>query len=411
MFLLQSNTNTKKRNKKKKRKHVSFSDDLPTNTVVVDCHHKSAYQLTHHLKNKNQKNNINHNLRGDSSTDAVINAIKQNDEKFANCDQVASNHFDVDSFLSVWSAINEELALKYENVLRWCAKIGDFRELRLENSDQDHALRLSCWLNSVEKRMFYKPFESTISSMNGEEKGDAKFDYFLVHFEDVLVDPIKYYDEYQEEYDLVVGGYETLNGPIEYDSRNGSIIKDKNHIITHSSLVSRHDDLGLVVVITPEPLHYYSLFSVSLGCDIVLSCYSKNRYELEVKYTTYVDINSRPTLPRVELKPLADRLNEIDAACNGGKLRWVCSRITDSGPILRIEDEEFRLSKAQRYDHPYERTVLTSDIEQTTFITTVLSFFSFAYENVKSRKDWEWKDLHDYNRNLQWPKWNGLAAQ
>ena len=44
----------------------------------------------------------------------------------------------------------------------------------------------------------------------------------------------------------------------------------------------------------------------------VLSIYDNNRYELEYKYTTWVDIVSRPTLPRIDLSPLANQLNQLE---------------------------------------------------------------------------------------------------
>ena len=37
---------------------------------------------------------------------------------------------------------------------------------------------------------------------------------------------------------------------------------------------------------------------VYIGFDIVVAMYEGQRYEVELKYTTFVDIQSRPTLPR-----------------------------------------------------------------------------------------------------------------
>jgi hypothetical protein len=96
----------------------------------LDCKHPTAYQLTHHLKGKNERVSMNMNLRGDTSTEAVLNAIKRNDVKYNDAKFVSSNHFDVDSFLSVWCAINPTIAMQYAKILREAARIGDFRELR-----------------------------------------------------------------------------------------------------------------------------------------------------------------------------------------------------------------------------------------------------------------------------------------
>jgi hypothetical protein len=35
-------------------------------------------------------------------------------------------------------------------------------------------------------------------------------------------------------------------------------------------MVETHLPLGLAVVSAPEPLHYYSIFSHTVGCDVVV---------------------------------------------------------------------------------------------------------------------------------------------
>lgn len=112
------------------KQYKPFSHDPLPETVVVDCKHPTAPQLTHHLKGKNERANMNLRLRGDTSTDAVINAIKKKDLQFIRSNFVSSNHFDIDSFLSVWCAVNPRSAKINEQLIREIAKIGDFRELR-----------------------------------------------------------------------------------------------------------------------------------------------------------------------------------------------------------------------------------------------------------------------------------------
>jgi hypothetical protein len=166
--------------------------------------------------------------------------------------------------------------------------------------EKDTALRLVCWINSIESKLFYEPFESPISSATGERDAKAKFDYFLPLFEAVLLDAFnpKFVTEYWEEYSKVVSEYAKLHVPLT---------------CTQSSF-HRFKDIGLVVVHSPEPLHYYSLFSVSEGFDIVVSVYSNARYEVEIKYTSYVDIFSRGCLPRVEMKALASYFNKLETS-------------------------------------------------------------------------------------------------
>jgi hypothetical protein len=74
----------------------------------------------------------------------------------------------------------------------------------------------------------------------------------------------------------------------------------------------------------------------------VLTIYSGNRYELECKYSGYVDITSRPVFPRLDLRALKEVLNAREAAVG---VRWTCSRFTDSGPILRLDSITDKLTK------------------------------------------------------------------
>lgn len=69
--------------------------------------------------------------------------------------------------------------------------------------------------------------------------------------------------------------------------------------------VTIHDSLGLAVARPDEPLHYYSLFSRSREADVLLTLYPGNKYELEAKYTQYVEFHSRPVWPRLDFAPLA----------------------------------------------------------------------------------------------------------
>eukprot|EP01036_Dinobryon_divergens_P025016 gene25016-33525_t len=373
--------------------------------LAVDCVHPDAYQLTHHLKYSMQKMTMNLLLRGDSSTDAVLNAILSRDEKFSHCKYVTTNHFDIDSFLSVWCSLNLVRAIEFEIILREAAKIGDFRELSLTSphkKEKDIALRLVCWINSVESKMFYEPFESPISSTTGERDAKEKFDYFLPIFESILLDPFKsiYIGEYWEEYSKVVSEYVKLQTPLA-----GISTKPSFH---------RYRDIGLVVVHCLEPMHYYSLFSVSDG---------------------------RGCLPRVEMKALSRYLNKLENSSTSTtsddsshflessgptRIEWCCNSVTDSGPILRREDLLRKLTKAERYGHPFERQIYSSSIAPEMFTATVLSYFNFAYLTtpdyrdgvydapadrtgyIQPKIDWTWNEIHEFNRGIDWKLWESL---
>lgn len=368
-------------------------------TLVVDCTHPTCRQLTHHLKLSGQRELHLDNTRfaGDSSTEQVLLAV-QSSSALASFATISSNHWDVDSFLSVWTGCNPRLALEHCDVLREAARIGDFRELWLSGDAATSeasfkALALVCWLNSEERRLFYKPFESTISRASGEEESEGKWEYFLPLFAEVLVDPAKFCGQWEEEYLRVIQEYNLLHG--------------HDHGQEHLSFET-FPEISLVCVRGDcEPLHYYSLFSPSRGFDIVLSMWQGNRYELELKYTTYVTLASRPTLPRVELEALAKALNAFETETQGGDVHWFANRIVDSGPLLRLDSASKHLSKAERYGHPYERPIHRSSIPPDVFLATVVDYLRHAYiraaqEPAPRKKDWTWPELHAFNKGIDW---------
>ena len=172
-----------------------------------------------------------------------------------------------------------------------------------------------------------------------------------------------------------------------------------------------------------------------------------------MKYTSMIDLGSRPTLPRVDMTPLAAYLNIIETKkkievenskqiseydnrkqeiataketgvkINEDNLReetsqtfnWHCDRITDSGPILRLNSNINKLSKAARYGHPYERPIYPSLITPIEMKGIVSSFFTHAYTGgiagkVKPKRDHEWCDLHEFNRAINWSTWTPLPT-
>uniref|UniRef100_A0A7R9YSI3 Oxidation resistance protein 1 n=1 Tax=Chlamydomonas euryale TaxID=1486919 RepID=A0A7R9YSI3_9CHLO len=364
--------------------------------LVVDCTHPSAPTLTHHKGHNNP-----HGLKAaDSSTGIVINAIKAQGllggEAAAYCQRryVTTNHFDIDSFLSVWCYLNRDLAKQYAPVLRHMARIGDFREALLSPElvaqhgavdgvtnvrDAFTALKLCCWINSLERRLFSAPYEA--------KDCVEKFSYFLPIFASVLADPEGAWDVWSEEYKAVVGGFDALTGP--------------------NCSVELHRPIGLAVLRSPNPMHYYALFSQTCGCDYVLTMYSGGRYELECKYTQFVQVHSRPVMPRFDLTALATALNSMESEdVKKAGLYWVAPRFTDTGPVLRLEDPVKRLSKAQRYGHPDARPFAFSSLSPDVVAAVTVSFLEFGMQGLRLRRSgFAWEDLHRINQDIAWNSW------
>uniref|UniRef100_A0A7S4KEH4 Uncharacterized protein n=1 Tax=Guillardia theta TaxID=55529 RepID=A0A7S4KEH4_GUITH len=361
--------------------------------LVLDCTHSTLDCLTHHRMPSAAPAAI----AGDTTSAMVLSAVKQGHKILSCHKKVSVNHFDIDAFISVWSACNPSLTKDFFDALLQAAAIGDFREFDQTQLGSDLGLKICCWINTMERRLFSRPFE------DGDED---KWPYFMqegrfLHF---LRNPDEHEEEWKEEYSRV-----------------------KSDLVSIEELgrIRCYDDISLCVVQVPEPIHYYALFSVSKGYDVVLSGYSRNRHEIEQKYTQFVNLASRRTLPRLELATLCKTLNELEeyaakaaerrtigamrrrSAKKESQMTWKCERVVDTGPLLRLEDSESpeAMTRAQRYAHPYERDIQSSKIKLNSMERLLVSYMTHSYNGVTPKLRWTWNDIHHFNKSIRYDNW------
>lgn len=432
-------------------------------TVVVDCTHPSvSISLTHHRQVKA----LPPSLRGDASTDVVLNALEQKhpllyrDKQYVSC-----NHFDVDGYLSVLAALKPQLALQYNNLFRCAARIGDFRELVVDEQgtlggkeEEAHALEVCCWLNALEMQRFWKPFDKNEEDPSESLHDVDKWAYFLSPavleaFEAVI----------RGDVNAMPSDDATTN---QAHSRSWQAERDIVHrdsMLVANSSITKVPEVGLVVIgPLPQPVHYYALFSATIGVDVLLTLVITPNgglvAEVEQKYTTFVDLAFRPTLPRVDLLPLASLLNALEAKHGGltkpgvwgqeahSEAVWVGERFVDSGPLLRLERRGQPLTKASRYGHPSERYaalfhagesatapvgkvdadhVPTTCIPREVLVAAVEGYLRAAYGKLdggsatnatrsgsehalepptKPHFGWTWKGIREFNTNVAAPR-------
>lgn len=349
-----------------KRQFIPFSEVKDKKAIVVDSTHANGFMLSH-WKGAPTPDAV----KDDTSAAIVLNAMHQGLPEL-DLPYVTANHFDIDGFVGVWALLNPELALDNEELLRQMALIGDFRELDLNHPLAGEALKLVCWLNAKERELFYKPFEADEMEEKEAAQCVQKFRYFLREFGRVLQDPDWEKGAWEDEVASVLLGYRDMYKP--------------------ETKITRLPEIGLIIVETPHPLHYYALFSRTQGFDMVLACYQGNKYELEYKYTTWVDITSRPTLPRLSMAPLAARLNELETSDH----RWTYDAITETGPLLRLEGD--KLTRSETYANPTEREIYTSSIPVEQLKQEVVEYYQQAYQGIQPKYNWTWKEVKELNR-------------
>lgn len=336
---------------------LDISRELPC--AVVDARHPEATATLSHWRGAE----VPDALRADTSTEIAVKATLGGHPS-SQLPFVSNNHFDIDGCLGIWVLLNPALAQHYSNVLIQAAQIGDFREFLPGHPSSDLALKLVCWINALEKEQFYRPFgmkEEAVSCI-------PKYEFFLPLIAEFLSTPEEHRSIWQSEYQTVMNDLNQIRALGRTEFRG---------------------DIRLLIIEVPEPIHYYALFSQSASVDLVLMMYSGNRYELEYKYTGWIDTVTRRAFPRLPFDPLASRLNDLETAPH----QWWGNSIMDTGPSLRLGNPD--ISKEMRYAHPFERTIHSSGISPSQLKQEVITFFRTSLKDISREATWTWQQMRD----------------
>lgn len=334
----------------------------PNEVLVVDAHHPQGFDLSHW-----RGASVPEKCEADTSTEIVLKAI-QNDLPELNKKYVTNNHYDIDGFLGVWAIFNPKQAQVHYDLLTEMAQIGDFREINFEYPNWKKALKLVCWLNKEEAELFYPPFGAPEIAEKEMEASVPKYIHFLDAFSKVVDLPIEEVP-ITEEYNLVLNHLE---------------------IITHQETM---DEIRMHIAHAQKQLHYYALYNQSQSADLVMSIYPDNRYELEFKYTTWIN-TTRQHFPRISMEKLCERLNKFEES---GK-KWESEHFTDTAPILRLKGE--KLSKKERFQSPCFRPIYSSSISPVDFQDICLNYFSEHYKSLSKGKTLDWKEVRKLNEKI-----------
>lgn len=334
-----------------------ISRELPC--AVVDARHPEATATLSHWRGAE----VPDALRADTSTEIAVKAALGGHPS-SQLPFVSNNHFDIDGCLGIWALLNPALAQHYSNVLIQAAQIGDFREYLPGHPASDLALKLVCWINALEKERFYRPFgmkEEAVSCI-------PKYVFFLPLIAEFLADPEQYRSIWEPEYQQVMNGLA---------------------LIEAQGQIEMIEDIRLLIVESPELLHYYALFSQSSDADLVLMMYSDNRYELEYKYTGWIDTITRNQFPRLPFDRLVSRLNQLETS----EFTWWGNSIMDTGPSIRLGNQD--IGKEMRYAHPFERTIHSSEISPSLMKKEVITFFRRFLKDIPRQTTWTWQQMRD----------------
>jgi hypothetical protein len=141
----------------------------------------------------------------------------------------------------------------------------------------------------------------------------------------------------------------------EGQSEVAQVLADYALMASPATTQTRLPTLGLVVLYPSRPVHYYALFSASLGVDAVLSMYPGCRYELECKYTAYGAKNLAQRQLRVgDTTRAVGKLfvgATLDSA-SAGFVRQICSARTGLSSASNGQNRQHNSASHQPWSTP-----------------------------------------------------------
>ena len=235
---------------------------------------------------------------------------------------VTNNHFDQDGLVGLHALLEPEQSQHHRQLLIDVASAGDFATFRDRRAarasmiidayaDSDRSPLAGRLVGSYDEQCVVL-YEETIPllvamAVDGERFRDlwAEEDEQLTESEKMIATGVVNIEEVPE-IDLAV-----VTIPENEGSRRG-------HRFAGESFEGVH----------PMALHK------ATGCFRLLVVHGR-RYQYVDRYETWVQYRSRRPLARVDMRPLADRLNE----CEHGTATWTASRPGGLTPTLRVDVE------------------------------------------------------------------------
>jgi hypothetical protein len=269
-------------------------------------------------------------LLADTSAEMALRLLRSSRlEDFAADIAVTSGRCDADGLLAVWALLNPDEALARAEAVGEAARAGLYGVRR-----SSEAAQFACWVNG------FRHDEGLA------DEADA-FRALLPLVATALDRP--------REFDLCwIGEYSDL-------------IHDGAMLNSGAVQIEEYPELDLAILETPLWLHDIVRFSAVSGFRL-LTVRSENTFTLEYRLESWVQYQSRRPLPRIDLHPLAARLNLFERYAGA----WRAEPHDAPRPRLFFDDGAGRPSP--------------SALAAETVIAEVLDFF----RSYAGRRDLQW---------------------
>jgi hypothetical protein len=243
-------------------------------------------------------------LRRDTSTHSAF-AYLEDVTSHQDVAAVSNSHYDEDGLLSMFALVNPELAMAHRDLCVATSYATDFWRCTDESAAK-LAFVLGAWSASETSPLGMALFELPL-----RERIIAQYRGMLEALPGILADPFHAEDQWREEYDFW--------------------LRSREWVAAGTVQIDTHADIDLAVINVPSglplvsirrylqswdlPVHPFAIFEHTNSSRILWL--QGNRVSFQYRYESWVQISSFRPQPRVDLGPLAERLNSLEpgSAC------------------------------------------------------------------------------------------------
>ena len=259
-------------------------------------------------------------LAADLSAQMAFRFIRRGDDPGA--EVVTNNHFDQDGLVAMLALVDPDSAIEHEALLTDVAAAGDFATYRHRQAAR---ASMAIWTYAHPER---SPLAAHLVGPY-EEQCAVLYEAMLELVIPIAVEPERFRDLWAEEDAQLVASEAAFDA--------GAIIIEERADI----------DLAVVKIGDAEPSRGGHRFASDafagvhpMAVNNATTCLRLllvhgNRYSYVDRYESWVQYQSRRPLPRVDLRPLAERFNSLEP----GMTTWTASAPSALTPSLQSSDE------------------------------------------------------------------------
>lgn len=249
-------------------------------------------------------------LKADTSAEIVFNFLNAPDREHLarGATLVSNNHFDEDGVIALWSLLNPDRALAMRDLLVDIATAGDFSRYR------DPVALQAAFTISAFADPEVSPYRKELAGRSEEDRIGMGYQMLMFGLPDILAHIADYRELWEEEFDHV--------------RRSEALLR------SGEATILEHPEVDLAVVESPEPLHPAAVCSATDRLRILTG--HDGMYWLKYRYESWVQFQTRVPMPRIDLDPLATRLQVMEKS----KGNWVFEGLDAITPNLTFLGED-----------------------------------------------------------------------